>query len=139
MKQENKAKLEEFFSNNDQFAKANGMNIEDIDDGYAITSMEVKQEHLNGAKVAHGGAIFSLADYAFAIASNSYGQLALGINTSISFLNSSFEGEILYAKAVEVDKNHKLASYTITVTNKQEKTIAIMQGMVYKKDKQIIL
>ena len=139
MKPENKAKLEEFFSNNDQFAKVNGMSIEDIDDGYALTSMVVKDEHLNGANVAHGGAIFSLADYAFAIASNSYGQLALGINTSISFLNSSVKDEILYAKAVEVDKNHKLASYTITVTNNKEKTIAIMQGMVYKKDKQIIL
>ncbi len=138
MNRENKIKLEKFFSNNDQFAKANGMQIEDIDDGYAVTSMIIKQEHLNGANVAHGGAIFTLADYAFAIASNSYGKLALGINNSISFLNSGLKDEKIYAKAVEVDKNHKLASYTITVTNEEGKTIAIMQGMVYKKEQQIL-
>ncbi len=133
-----KNKLKEFFEQNDRYAKLNGMNIEDIREGYAQTSMLITSEHLNGANVAHGGAIFSLADYAFAIASNSYGKLALGINTSISFLNSAFEGERIYAKACEVDKNHKLASYTITITNKEDKTIAIMQGMVYKKDKDLL-
>ncbi len=138
MKLENKTKLEEFFSSNDKFAKANGMKIEEIDDGYAKTSMRVEETHLNGANVCHGGAIFSLADYAFAIASNSYGQLALGINTSISFLNSAKKGETLYATTKEIDKNHKLASYTITITNEEDKVIAIMQGMVYKKDKNII-
>ncbi|MCD4758531.1 MAG: hotdog fold thioesterase [Arcobacteraceae bacterium] len=138
MKLENKTKLEEFFSSHDKFAQANGMKIEEIDDGYAKTSMRVEETHLNGANVCHGGAIFSLADYAFAIASNSYGQLALGINTSISFLNSAKKGETLYATTKEIDKNHKLASYTITVTNEEDKIIAIMQGMVYKKDKNII-
>jgi len=138
LKLENKTKLEEFFSSNDKFAKANGMKIEEIDDGYAKTSMRVEETHLNGASVCHGGAIFSLADYAFAIASNSYGQLALGINTSISFLNSAKKGETLYATTKEIDKNHKLASYTITITNEEDKVIAIMQGMVYKKDKNII-
>lgn len=133
-----KQKLQEFFENNDRFAKNNGMIIEKIDTGFAKTSMKVKNEHLNGANVAHGGAIFSLADYAFAIASNSHGTLALGINTSISFLNAAFENDILYATAVEVDKNHKLGTYTITVTNQEDKTIAVMQGMVYKKEKQII-
>ncbi len=138
MNPQNRTKLKEFFENNDQLAKNNGMSIIEIDDGFAVTSMQIKYEHLNGANVAHGGIIFSLADYAFAIASNSHGTLALGINTSISFLNAAFENEILTATAKEVDKNHKLASYIITVTNQEEKTIAVMQGMVYKKDKQII-
>lgn len=138
MTQENKLKLEKFFTTQDRFAKANGIKIEEIDDGYAKTSMKVEECHLNGADVCHGGAIFSLADYAFAIASNSYGQMALGINTSISFLNSVKKDEILYATTQEVDKNHKLASYTITITNQENKTVAIMQGMVYKKEKNII-
>lgn len=138
MNPQNKAKLKEFFENNDRLAKHNGIVIEDIDEGYAKTSMIIKEEHLNGADVAHGGAIFSLADYAFAIASNSHGTLALGINTSISFLNGAFKGEKLFAEAVEIDKNFKLGSYTVTVKNEDNKTIAVMQGMVYKKDKQIV-
>jgi acyl-CoA thioesterase len=104
LKQENKLKLEEFFSKNDRFAKANGMIIEDIDTGYASVSMVVKEQHLNGADVCHGGAIFSLADYAFAIASNSHGTLALGINASINFINGAKEGDRLIAIAKEIDK-----------------------------------
>ena len=138
MTQENKHKLIEFFSKKDRLAKNNGMEILDVDEGYAKVSMKVKEEHLNGADVCHGGIIFSLADFAFAIASNSYGTLALGINNSISYMNSALEGETLFAKAQEIDKNFKLGSYTITVTNEDNKTIAVMQGMVYKKDKKII-
>lgn len=139
MKPQDKNKLIEFFLEKDRVAKNNGMAIEDIDEGYAKVSMEIKEEHLNGADVCHGGIIFSLADFAFAIASNSYGTLALGINNSISYLNSALLGESIYAEAKEVDKNFKLGSYSITVTNKEDKTIAIMQGMVYKKDKSLII
>jgi acyl-CoA thioesterase len=138
LKQENKLKLEEFFSKNDRFAKANGMIIEDIDTGYASVSMVVKEQHLNGADVCHGGAIFSLADYAFAIASNSHGTLALGINASINFINGAKEGDRLIAIAKEIDKNHKLGSYNVDVKIDNGKTIATFTGMVYKKDKNII-
>ena len=130
--------LEKFFLENDRFAKANEMKIDKIDTGYAKVSMVVKEEHLNSADVCHGGAIFSLADYAFAIASNSHGTLALSINASINFINGAKKSEKLIAVANEIDKNFKLGSYTVTVTNEDDKTIAIFQGMVYKKDKKIL-
>jgi len=138
LNQQNKEKIKEFFEQNDRFAKINEIEIDEIDEGYAKTSMIIKEEHLNGAGVGHGGAIFLLADYAFAVASNSYGTLSLGINASISFLNGAQKDKKLFAEAKEVDKNHKLANYTVTITDEDDKTIAIMQGMVYKKDKKII-
>ena len=134
----NIASLKEFFSQNDQFAKQNGMVVEEIKEGYAKTSMKIEKQHLNAANVVHGGAIFTLADFAFGIASNTYGTIALSINSSISFLNGAKEGEKLYAVACEIDKNFKLGSYTVTVTNDNDKTIAIFQGMVYKKDKKLL-
>ncbi len=131
-------KLKTFFAENDRFAKANGIVIEEIKEGYAKTSMKTEARHLNAANVAHGGAIFTLADFAFAIASNSYGTLALSINSSISFINGAKEGEKLFAEAREIEKNHKLGSYTVKVTNESDKTVAVFQGMVYKKNEQLV-
>lgn len=138
MKQETEAKIREFFEQNDHFAAQNGILTEEIDEGYAKASLTITKKHLNGAGVAHGGAIFLLADFALALASNSYGTLALGINNSISYLNAAQENEHIYAVAKEVEKNHKLASYTVTINGKDDRVIAIMQGMVYRKDKQFI-
>jgi acyl-CoA thioesterase len=130
--------LKEFFSQNDQFAKENNIILEEIKEGYAKTSMKIGKKHLNAANVVHGGAIFTLADFAFAIASNTYGTIALSINSSISFINGAKEGEKLYAVATEIEKNFKLGSYTVTVTNDDGKIIAIFQGMVYRKDKKFL-
>ena len=126
-----------FIEKRDRFAKANGIKIEEIDKGYAKVSMKVEEEHLNGADVAHGGAIFTLADFAFALSSNSYGTISLSINSSISFINGAKKGEILTAIAKEIEKNHKLGCYSVEVTNENSKIIAIFQGMVYRKNQEL--
>lgn len=138
MNQETKTKIKDFFEKNDHFATNNGIRTEAIDEGYAEASLLITKEHLNGAGVAHGGAIFLLADYTLALASNSYGTLALGISNSISYINAAQKNEHIYAIAKEVEKNHKLASYTVTISGKDDRVIAVMQGMVYRKDKQFI-
>ena len=61
---------------------------------------------LNAADVVHGGALFTLADLAFAVASNSRGQLALSINASISYLKAA-RGPLLTAEAKEVSCNSR--------------------------------
>ncbi|MBW2680422.1 MAG: hotdog fold thioesterase, partial [Deltaproteobacteria bacterium] len=79
--------------------------------------------------------IFSLADLAFAVASNSHKTIALAINASISFLKAA-SGGTLFAEAKEVSINPKLATYDIRVTNEDNDIIALFQGTVYrKKDK----
>jgi len=49
------------FFKNDRFAEHNGIELLDIAPGYAKAKMEVKDRHLNGVDVVHGGAIFTLA------------------------------------------------------------------------------
>jgi len=130
-------KIKDFISNNDQFAKANGIKLLEVAEGYAKTSMEINDKHLNAANVVHGGAIFTLADFAFAAASNSHNALALAINVSISFLNAAKSGT-LYATAREVGRNKKLASYRVDITDEAGKVVAIFQGMVYIKKSSIL-
>jgi acyl-CoA thioesterase len=92
---------------------------------------------MNGARTVHGGAIFTLADFAFAVASNSHGTLAMGINTSVSFVKAATQGT-LYAEAKEQSKNPKLASYSVQISDDAGDTVAIFQGMVYRKKASLV-
>jgi len=129
--------IKDFFKAKDKFASHCGIDLVDVAPGWAKTSMKIEPHHLNGAGTVHGGAIFTLADFAFAVASNSHGSLAMGINTSVSFVKAVSEGT-LCAEATEQSLNHKLASYLVRITDDAGDMVAIFQGMVYRK-KQLIL
>ena len=124
------------FLKKDQFAKHNGIELVDVSEGYAKVRMNIQPIHLNGVGIAHGGAIFTLADFAFAAASNSHGTVAVAINVSISFLKA-VSGGTLTAEAKEVSINPRLATYTIPVTDENGDLVASFQGMVYRKKDQI--
>jgi acyl-CoA thioesterase len=127
--------LKEFFRN-DRFAAANGIELMEVSAGRARVKMEIKESHLNGVNIVHGGAIFTLADLAFAAASNSHGTVAVAINASIWYVKAAMEGT-LFAEAREVSMNPKLATYTIEVTDQTGELIASFQGMVYRKQQTI--
>ena len=129
--------MKRFFSNEDKFARHCGIELLDVGEGWAKACMKIESQHLNGAKTVHGGAIFTLADFAFAVASNSHGNLAMGINTSVSYVKAALGGK-LYAEAREQAINPKLASYSVLVTDDAGDTVAIFQGMVYRKKEAII-
>jgi acyl-CoA thioesterase len=88
--------------------------------------------HKNSHGTVHGGAIFTLADTAFALASNSHGIPAAAINAHISYVKAATSGT-LYAVAEEFSVNPKIATYTVTVTDDTGEKIALFQGMVYRK------
>ena len=126
--------LKQFFSIEDLFARHAGIELVDVGPGWAKASMKIEPFHFNGARTVHGGAIFTLADFAFAVASNSHGTLAMGINTSMSFVKAALKGT-LYAEATEQSRNPRLASYSVMITDGEGDVVAIFQGMAYlKKD-----
>ena len=124
-------KIEAFFQK-DTYAQMTGIKLLDVSDGRAKAMLEITKNHLNSAGTVHGGVIFTLADFAFEVASNSYGTLAVAINAQISFFKAVSAG-VLYAEAKELSLHPKLASYTIDVTNETGDLIASFQGMVYRK------
>ena len=123
--------IKDFFKN-DRFAGCVGIEILEASEGRAKTRLEIKDEHLNAMNIAHGGAIFTLADLTFAVASNSHGNVAVALNVNISFVKSAGKG-MLYAEAAETSRNHKIATYSILITNAQGELIASAQGMAYRK------
>lgn len=117
----------------DPFAKLLGIEVDQVDEGWASASMTITEEHLNFHGAANGGGMFSLADVVFAIASNSYGQTAVGINVNMNFMKAGNVGDILTAKAEEIAKNPKLGHYRMTIINQQGDLLATADGTVYRK------
>ena len=120
------------FVQQDHFARHIGVEMLEHGKGAAKARMEIGNHHRNSAGMVHGGAIFSLADAVFSVASNSHGTLAVAINVSISFFKAA-TGGTLFAEAEEVSINPKLATYLITVTDDAGNKIALFQGTVYRK------
>ena len=125
-------RVKEFFQRRDRLAASLDIELVDASLGSATVKMQVADQHLNGVNVVHGGAIFTLADFAFAVASNSYGTVAVAINVSITFMKAATAGT-LTARAREVSRNAKLSSYTIDITDEQGDLIAVFQGLAYRK------
>jgi acyl-CoA thioesterase len=125
------ADLKDFFLK-DRFAAHVGIELLEMAPGRAKAKLEIHDHHRNAVGVVHGAAIFSLADLVFAVASNSHGTVALGINVSISYMTSA-RGRTLFAEAEEVSIKPKLATYLIRIFDEDQTLIALFQGTVYRK------
>lgn len=123
--------LKEFFDR-DRFAAMIGAELIEIRQGYARARMLVTSEHLNGAGQCQGGAIFTLADLAYAAAVNSHLTLTVAISTNITYVSNVSEGYI-YAEATEV-VNHRRVPFTeVRVTGEDGRLLAIFTSTGYRK------
>lgn len=125
-------RLKAFLGARDRFAALVGIELLDVSEGYARARLALAERHLNGYDAAQGGAIFTLADLAFAAACNSHGTVAVGINVSISYVKAATAG-ILTAEAREVAVSARLSSCTVHVTDEAGDLVAVFQGMAYRK------
>lgn len=120
---------------NDAFSKWLGIEVLEIGEGISSLRMKVRKEMLNGFDVLHGGITYSLADSALAFASNAYGRKSMSIETSISHTFPCTEGDVLTTKTVERSLTNKIGVYDISVTNQDNKVVALFKGTVYRSDK----
>jgi acyl-CoA thioesterase len=128
---------EQFFQR-DQYARHCGIELLSVSPGHAVARMVIQPHHLNALGAVQGGAIFTLADFAFAAASNAHGIVAVGINVSITYLKAARTGT-LTAEAQEVGLNPKLGSYTVNVRDETNALLAVFQGLVYRKSERLNL
>lgn len=87
--------------------------------------MKIDKKHLNANGFVMGGAIFTLADFAFAVASNSTGDMTVSVNSSISYLNPG-KGEKLYAETFCDKAGKRSCTFTITVTDDSGRKVAVV-------------
>ncbi len=128
--------VRKYFAERDKLGQFLGVELLEVAPGYARCKLEIREHHLNGVRMVHGGTIFSLADIAFAAAVNTHGTVTVAINVSINFIRGAGEKDTLYAEAREIDRNSKLSNCEITVANQDGVLIATFTGLAYcKKDK----
>jgi len=128
-------KYQQYFTA-DKFAMSNGIELTECRPGYAKAQVKVDENHLNGAGVVHGGLLFTLADFCFAAAVNSYGFITLSINASISFFAKSTEG-IIVAEAKEIARSNKLCTCDINIFDEEGVLLANFKGTAYITPKTI--
>jgi len=122
----------------DPYANALGIKVLEIGEGYAKASLTVGENMLNFHGVAHGGLIASLADVAFAAASNSRNRKAVALALNISYRRPVKAGETLVAEAFEESLGERTALYKIVVRNSEGDLVASCQGLVYRMDEAVI-
>ncbi len=127
--------LLERLNNGDRFALSIGAHLTEVKEGSAKAQLTVEERHLNGGGVCQGGAIYTLADLAFAAVTNSHGILSLGISNTITFLKSAQLGDTITAECTELFNHHKLPYCDIKITNQHGELLAVMTGLAYRMKK----
>ena len=121
---------------NDPFSQWLGIERLEAGPGHCRLRMKIRREMLNGFGIAHGGITFSLADSAFAFASNSRGRHAVSVDASISHTVPLKEGDIITAIATEEQLGHRIGHYRVEVRNETGEMVALFRGMVYRKSQE---
>ena len=94
--------------------------------------MVLEDRHLNGFSIAHGGAVFALADTAFAHACNSDNVVTVAQQCQINFLQPGRAGDLLTATAKGRTYSGRTGIYDVTITGSDGGVIAEFRGMSCK-------
>jgi len=117
----------------DHYAELLGIKVLEIKDGYCKVQMKIEKQHTNAMGCTHGGAIFSLADYAFAEACNFGDNIAVGIQVDIKYLRPTAEGDILTAETKRISEGKTTGVYQVSVYKEENKLTALFSAIAFKK------
>ena len=120
----------EYFSG-DRFATENGMKLEELDGEHAVTSLELAPRHRNALGGVMGGAIFTLADFAFAALTNDRERVVVAQQVSINYLVPA-KGGRLVAKATFKKDGRSSCVVNVDVTDDTGRDIAQFVGTGFK-------
>ncbi|MBI4589417.1 MAG: PaaI family thioesterase [Candidatus Rokubacteria bacterium] len=113
----------------DPYAAWLGIELLDLAPGYCRAAMRLGPNLVNFQGNPHGGAIFSLADYAFGAACNAHGESAVALSVTIQFLATVQPGTRLVAEAREQRLGRRAGFYVMTVTAEDGPVVATCQAV----------
>jgi acyl-CoA thioesterase len=104
------------------------MQLVELKSGYARVTMQLLPEYQNFNGFIFGGIITSVADQAFAYASNSLAYPSVATQFNIHFISGASTGDTLIAECRVVKNGRRVGISEITVTNQHDKLIARATG-----------
>jgi acyl-CoA thioesterase len=114
----------------DPYAASLGVKLLAVDEESVTITMDITRQHTNFLGVAHGGAVFSLADCAFSLASNAPGDRAVAIDTHMVLSAPVVPGDELTAVVEEVHRGRTLATYRVIVRRADGRVAGHFTGTV---------
>ena len=111
------------FFEKDRFATENGMVIDEVGDGYAVCSLTIRERHKNAVGGVMGGVPFTLADFAYAVATNHKEPKWVSLSSNIAFLGTA-KGTRLIATAKQIKSGRSTNYYQVDVTDDLENPVA---------------
>jgi acyl-CoA thioesterase len=120
------------FFERDRFTRESGMRVVEVRPGFARAEMTVEPRHFNSVGILQGGALFTLADVAFAAASNSHGVVAVACQADVTYFRAVQSGK-LTARAEEISRTRRLSTCVVRVTDEREELVALFKGVAYIK------
>lgn len=118
-------------ANGDPFVNHLGAEFTEVGPGRAVACLTLGAQHMNFNGTCHGGVLFSLADAAFGLASNSHGRLAAAVDGHIGFTAPAHVGDRLIATAIEVNRSNRIGTYRVDVRRGDDSPVATFTGTVY--------
>lgn len=125
-------KAEELLQN-DPASKMLGIQLADIDEGFCVVSMSIKDSMTNGYGFCHGGFIFTLADTASAFASAMEGETILTASNQIDYLAPARLGDLLRAEAKVSIISGKNLYCDVKVCDQNDRLIAVTRSKLICK------
>jgi len=104
-----------------------------VDDPERLTvGLEVAPRHTNFMGLVHGGAVYSLADFALSLISNAEVE-AVALDTHLVQAASARVGDRLTATACPATRSRSVATYRVTVERGDGRTVGLFTGTVFHK------
>lgn len=114
-----------FFSGDKFATEATGCVLDEVGEKYAQCSLTLGPQHRNAVGQVMGGVSFTLADFAFAVASNFRQQLTVSVSSSISHLGP-VKGTRLIAKTRLIKDGRRNCFYEVDVTDDLDTPVALV-------------
>lgn len=105
-----------------------GMTIESVIEGRVTVALEVRDDMLNAAQVAHGGWIFLLADTAFGFAAGTIMPGAVTAEADIRFHRPAMPASRLTAEAVVAERTRSTALIDVAISDEKGHRLASFRG-----------
>jgi acyl-CoA thioesterase len=115
----------------DRFATESGMTLEELDESHAVTSVEIGARHRNALGGVMGGAIFTLADLAFAALRNDRERSVVAQQVSVNYLAAP-KGGRLFATARYKKDGRSSCVVNVDIVDDSGREIAQFVGTGFK-------
>lgn len=120
-------KAREFFQKDVYAMETTGISLDEVGERYAKCSLKVDSRHVNATGHVMGGAIFTLADFTFAVATNFNQPLTVTTVSNISFLGSP-KGDTLISESKLIKDGKRSCFYEITVKDNLDNPVAVVSA-----------